>query len=498
MCDGAHFKKVEIMTRDERQYISASRWEHSTSFGSNKPFWGTVQAPTGFGKSFTAVKTIERYFTAVDEGKIVPNDDIEYDVVIVSTLTEVVKQLRELVNVKFPDKNILVTTIQALSQKYDMNLPLYCGLYIIDEVHTLYQATEEGKVFHTFLSNVVRPFAKFAMSATSKFRDKRHQKFLSECPIVDTVTEQECIKNNWITSYIQLNVPVNLTRPEQADLFLIEEEMQKCAKYLPTNPMDGAIKMTRGGKVRGKQYSAIQFATYWAKHNGWDESSFNPAVANYEPGILINTSKKYIACVKARRELLAACSEKLDAVETILNMVPEPAMVFCFRTETASVLAANLRQKGISAAAFHSNIESMPVIDPDTGDYYRIKSGAKKGEIKYFGKSTLKSMFLEAFRSGDLQCFVSVKSANTGLDLKNATLQINLNRQPEEQHIQTIGRVRRFDSENPDKVSIIINLFVSGTSDEFALKRAVGDTTAKTIEGMETLYFNLQKQGVEI
>lgn len=185
------------MTRTERQQEGIEKWKAAGCRG-------TLNFATGVGKTHTALMAIERVLRVNPKTKIV---------IIVPT--KVLKDQWEL-NIEKQqidaDINVLVINTAA-KQLFD------CNFLIIDELH---KSNADG--FRRIFENC-HPALILGLTATYERLDQKHKEVTDKyCPVCDTITTIEAVKNGWLSEYKEYKVllDVDLTEYNKANTVFLQ------------------------------------------------------------------------------------------------------------------------------------------------------------------------------------------------------------------------------------------------------------------------------------
>ena len=169
------------MTRDERQDLVINKWKAAGCRS-------TVVANTGFGKTRTALKAMQRVLNKAPTAIIV---------VIVPTKIlkdQWIKQLNEW--------NITATVmvINTAAKK-----PFYCNFLVLDEAHK-YNSVYFSKVFENCNPKLI-----LGLTATYERLDSREKEIMDKyCPVCDTITLEESVNNGWTAPYTLYKVVLDV------------------------------------------------------------------------------------------------------------------------------------------------------------------------------------------------------------------------------------------------------------------------------------------------
>lgn len=172
-------------SRLERQKKVIQKWI-------NNKYVGTLQAVTGFGKTYTAILAILLIRSVRENAKII---------VVVPTIYLREQWLGELEEFNIFNIEILIINT-ACKNKFS------CDLLIIDEVHTT-GAEQFSEVFTNIDYKAI-----FCLTATLERADGKEELIKLYSPIIDTITLQEALEKEYISNYKLYNIPIELTSTE--------------------------------------------------------------------------------------------------------------------------------------------------------------------------------------------------------------------------------------------------------------------------------------------
>lgn len=339
------------MTRDERQLSFVNTFK-------NKKGTGTLLAATGFGKTFCAFLVLEKMFKLTPKLKVlivVPTENLkdqwEYKI----------KQL------KFPNCNVkIVNTACKIKDYYDF--------VILDEVHMY-----GGDIFKGVF-DIPRKYI-LGLTATIDPHSDINKLIKQNCPVIDSISLEECKTNGWVADFEVYNLKVQFTPKEQSEYNKVEYTYRYAEKLL-------------GGKFEA-------FSTA----NEWKESE--------------DLEKKKVAflywnAMQRRKRIVINAENKIKVAVDILNKYPDKkALVF-----SESITLANQIKKGVGkrCAVYHSKLPQ----------HEKVKT------LKLFNEST------------ELSVISSVQALNAGADIPACSLGIVTSGNSKEiSDLQRTGRVVR-------------------------------------------------------
>ncbi len=280
------------MNRDARQVEGLRKWRQSS-------FQGIAEYPTGFGKTYTAIRAILG---------MISKKQIKSVLVVVPTITLKEQWEKELAKKKVKIAEVYVIN-SAVKKTHDIDF------LILDEVHR-YAA-------ETFKEIFVRTKYKYilGLTATLERDDGLHEIILKQMPVFDTITIEEALQHSWISPYKIFNVQVPFTPDDLAAY----KKADNSFKYF-------AMQMGRGGQ-------AFDTAKLWIGSD--DPTERGKAAAYYNS-------------LRTRKKLCLNNVNKVAAVKTIIDLFPNRnGLTFSANTDFADSLQNVLG--GISMT-FHSKL----------------------------------------------------------------------------------------------------------------------------------------------
>lgn len=463
------------MTKDQRQEISLDNWQDAG-------YQGTVVATTGFGKTVIAIKAIPR---------IKPKT-----VRILIPRVHLFKQWKETIDnwlAAYTDPiDIKIWTVQeCVENRYTDDV----DLLIVDELHMFFTSTSIRTLgFSSYIDgSKIKAKARLGLTATYRLKNNAHKMWENIWPIVDQITRREARENGWVSEFVTYNLMIELTNENQIKYNELTEEIGKyIGKFERKTQPNGyrlASFLVHGGTsdINRQWYPGYKWAISVAKELGYDGSKDH----EYSPDKLMGYAKRLMESTRERKELLEISNEKIEVVlDLLLQCRPEKTIVFSESTKLPDIIEREI-QKLIpreEVVKYHSNMESVPLRD-ETGEFITYKSGAKRGQVKLFGKDSLKKYALEAIKNDPkVWLLLSAKALDTGLDAPNLKYGIVTSGSfKPEQQTQRTGRVIRI--QHPDDECYVINVAFKNTIEYARLKATIGDDeTVIWVEDVNSIF----------
>jgi len=257
---------------------------------------GTLEACTGFGKTYTAILAIEALNKQQPGNKtlvIVPTIHLK------AQWTEQVEHLDEV--------TVLVVNT-AIKYAHDVNL------LILDEIHN-YATNVFGAVFERVTYKKI-----LGLTATVSRQDGNDYLLRQKAPIIDTVKLEEALSAGYVSPFRVLNVPVYLNDHDR-------EEYQKLSKNF-------SYYFSKFGNDFGQAMNCLkseQACENFARRSVNDADqirinaiNFNRNMAKRKKMLYMNQSKVdsvYRLCTEIQRKTITF-SESVDFAEAITAQLP--------------------------------------------------------------------------------------------------------------------------------------------------------------------------------
>lgn len=294
-----------------------------------------------------------------------------------------------------------------------------------------------------------------------------------KAPIVDTISQKECIAKGWISDIIKINLSVPLTRQEVENLADIDKKIRGAlSKFGGFDALRNCMNMENA-----KSYAAMYYP-----------NEDNISKAKELLVIAVNGHR----LIKKRQEFLYKTERKVDAAVKLVNELKLKTITFSQSTDFADEVAAKL---GPSAAVYHSNLvtkmfdvkvpkivakyESVKkLILANPGATYCHKGDKYEVLIPKVQKRGIKAQLTKAvedFKTGSngITTICTAKALDAGADFDNAELGLDCSRVSNTtQETQRNGRIaRNFTySDGTKKRGVYISLYIQNSQDEVWLR----------------------------
>jgi superfamily II DNA or RNA helicase len=375
-------------------------------------------------------------------------------------------------------------------------------LMIIDEIHR-FTAPEWFKIID---GTYIKYNRIIGLTATFPANGEGEQ-ISKYCPVIDVISRDEAISKHWISGIVEYNLKLDLSDEDKLKYEKYSTPISETlAKFRdlkrvfldydgkPIFNSDFALILSCfvGHVVKTGPYNKMEyvkgnnFRQSIARNKGWHPELDLNNELNRKTDILWNPSsleieaKKFKYFIERRQDLLINNSIKLEKVVELFDKFPVPTLCFNESVDFADRVAYKINHFSINAkltlntaVSYHSKLKSRPMIDPETNDYFRYKTGPEAGKPKPIGVDTIKNMIMEDIKNGEILFISTVRSLKEGISIPVLRMIITTAGDANPvTYLQKVGRGATIDPSDDGKVTRIINLYF----DDFVL----GDRTIKS------------------
>ena len=449
----------DLKTKVERQNEAIDIWV------SNKGV-GTFNHCPRFGKLYEGAEVVRR---------LLNKDGLAYILILVPSDIIYQQWHKHLMTLIGPidNYNVFLITLHKFTTQYNKYKEMYFKLIVIDEIHRFVSSNTTKVLIPSLVNN-----SKFRLGLLGVLPDKEDRDFIhSFAPIIDTITEREAIDNTWISDYVEYNIPLVLPDEDKIkyasysipmkDLLQQFRDLHKQFKVndvpIFDNELELIIACYSGKKLLGTYASSDKVRQVVAKLAGWHHDlNFNNPVEleidnRWNPVNLYERCKTFKNLMDKRNEILINNKVKAETIISIMKECPVPTIIFNESIDFVDTVTEMLNDNGIKSVAYHSKIESRPLINPKTGQFYLKKSD---GEVKIFGKKLIKDYATKGLNAGYFITLVTVKSLDEGFTCESIEQVITTAGSTNPvNYSQRIARGNTINPYNKEKVTRVLNLF---------------------------------------
>lgn len=419
-------------SRYQRQLLGGEKWKANGGVG-------TLQYPTGVGKTFVAVNIIMK--------KMQEKDPTRNFVVVVPTV-----ELKLQWEQHLEDAGINFYTVYVINTIINDGVEITCDLLVLDEIHR-YASDKFKDVFQLVIYKYI-----LGLTATLARMDQKHWFIANFCPVVDTITPEEARKNQWTSEYREYALGITLDTAAQQDYDKVNERF---------NHYFG--KFDRDFNLMMECLSSSEACKKFAYQMGWTNS--NAQTHSWSPVKIRFYSFKANEAMQDRKRMLYNTTTKLQVVLDISkHLMRRKTIIFSESTDFADNVALSI---GHQCKAYHSNLE--PIIE--------TRRVLEKGQViekpKKISATLQKRRIVDSFKKGKLRIISTAKALDEGFDVPDIEVAIvaSYTSNPT-QKIQRRGRaIRKWDFKSgKSKKALIIYLYIKNTQEEVWLKKSLKDS----------------------
>ena len=272
-------KQLELFTpytRDERQDIGVKTWiKHKCK--------GTLEYPTGTGKTFTAVKALRLVFSKYPHLRtliVVPTQNLQ-------------DQWQEYID----NEGWMNCDIQVINTVIRHSWT--CDILIIDEIHRV-AADQFQEIFKCVTYKYI-----LGLTATFERLDGRETIINKYCPVIDKITTEEALFNGWISKYKEYAVLL-----EVDDIDEYNELNKEFYEHFSFFSMDFGLVMSLTGKPG--VYNRIRLSERMCPRGSKEERS------RVLKSIIIHTAG-FMRCMQARKKFINNHIKKIEIARKIIE-----------------------------------------------------------------------------------------------------------------------------------------------------------------------------------
>ncbi len=426
---------------------------------------GTIEAATGFGKSIIACIALKKIVLANPE---------RHAMVVVPT-RQLKEQWEEVLKAFGLEKNATVFVINSIALK---EVTYNVDFLIIDEIHMM-AADKFSRIFKLVNYKWI-----MGLTATIDRLDGKEHLLKQYAPVVKTIPQKMAIERGWINNFVEMNVPVFLTRDEKAGLHNLSKQIRYYAAKF--GDFDEMRKCMNFGNATA--YAQLYFP------------QDNPKEKAAE---LVKDAVQGQRCVQKRQEFLYKTQHKVEATVDLINEFGLKTITFSQSTAFADEVR---KAVGARAVAYHSNLETIVRNETKTKDYKQMQAALlfadkiggtfiKKGgrnpekpyrvkwkELRKVGAMTRKKEAIEQFskQAGKIDVICTAKALDQGFDVPDVQLGVDASRTSNPtQHTQRTGRIARkfMYKDGTEKQGLYVNFYVPDSRDEQWLRKCQKNST---------------------
>lgn len=282
----------EPISKEERQAECVEKWiQHKCR--------GTIEAATGFGKTFVAIKAIKRVLRKYPNFKIL--------VIVPTELLQT--QWRQ----RLEDNGITNCGVHVINTAINYNWD--CDILILDECHR-FAADTFSKVFSKIKYRLI-----LGLTATLKRLDEKHVIIEKFCPVVDTIPLEVAIQNGWVSDFTEYKVYLDV------DLTQYKEYNREFTSHFEFFNYDFKLASSMVGEHGFRNRVAYRDMLYNGSDSERKREIFN-SITYHAVGLM--------RTMQQRKDFINSHPDKIRIVRTIIGYRPNSKiMTFSATTKIA-------------------------------------------------------------------------------------------------------------------------------------------------------------------
>lgn len=396
---------------------------------------GTLEAATGFGKTWTAKLGIENLFTKYPE----KNPPAYMSPVIVVVPSKHLKDSWEKDAKEWGMDDLI--DVWIVNSYINIKKRPTCRLLILDEIHKYTGEEHRKAITRTKYKRIL------GLTATLPEDDDRRKIITKRAPVIDTVPLEECIRNEWVVPFTIFNIPVQLTEEEKKLYQKYHKQFEKPFGYFNHNLGD-VFKALRDDSFAEKMADMLDISSGQVK------------------GMASNVTRG----MQGRKDVVYGAKGKIKMAGKIARYFSDSKIIyFSERIEAANRVVEEIGRD--TARAYHSKVEGREV----DGEYY--------------GRKRMRDRNLQLFESNAIRCISATQSLDEGMNIAEIEIGAILSGSSKLlQALQRLGRTIRKKAEIA--TAKIIEVYIPGTQDETWLRkrqRSIPHERVKFVESLEEI-----------
>ena len=288
--------------RLKRQKEVISKWNH----GGRR---GTLEAVTGFGKTFVALLILQEM-----------NDNLPSGTALVIVPTQNLKKQWE-----DSIKSMGITGTRVMVINSAVKMDHHVDLLILDEIHNYMSDVFRGIFGRTEYRYIL------GLTATIDREDPRYHIISTAAPVIDTVTLKEAVRNGYVSQFQVFNLGLRMNETEEAKYKEITDAYYK-AFAIFNNRFHAAMRC-----MQDRQYLSV----FTRNLAGWDEQQ------------VLNQARAFNRAMQARKQLIYKSATKREAAKKLIEIFDVPTITFSESVDFARQMYKETQPWG---AAYHSKM----------------------------------------------------------------------------------------------------------------------------------------------
>jgi len=270
---------------------------------------GTLEAVTGFGKTFVALLILQEMNEKLPTGTsliVVPTQNLK-------------QQWEDSIN----EMHITNATVMVINSAVKMNHNV--DLLILDEIHNYMSEVFRGIFACTDYRYIL------GLTATLDAEDPRFHVISQAAPVIDTITLHEAVRNDYVSQFQVFNLGLRMSENEEKNYKLVTDDYYK-AFAIFNNRFHSAMRC-----MTDRQYLSV----FTRNLAGWDEQQ------------VLNQARAFNRAMQKRKQLIYKSATKREAAKKLIEIFDVPTITFSESVDFAIQMNKETQPWG---AAYHSKM----------------------------------------------------------------------------------------------------------------------------------------------
>lgn len=255
---------------------------------------GTLEAVTGFGKTFVALLILQEMNERMPTGKAL---------IIVPT-----QNLKQQWEQQISDLYITNANVMVINSAVKMNHN--CDLLILDEIHN-YMSDVFSSIFACTEYRYI-----LGLTATLDKDDHRYHIIDKAAPVIDTIGLREAVRNEYVSQFQVFNLGLRMNKDEEIKYKEITDAYYKHFAIF-NNRFHSAMRC-----MTDRQYLSV----FTRNLAGWDEQQ------------VLNSARAWNRAMNSRKQLIYQSATKMEAARRLIEIFDVPTISFSESVKFANAI----------------------------------------------------------------------------------------------------------------------------------------------------------------
>ena len=255
---------------------------------------GTLEAVTGFGKTFVALLILQEMNELMPTGKAL---------IIVPTQNLKQQWEEQITNMHITNASVMVIN-SAVKMEHN------CDLLILDEIHN-YMSDVFSSIFACTEYRYI-----LGLTATLDKDDHRYHIIEKAAPVIDTIGLREAVRNEYVSQFQVFNLGLRMSEEEEAKYKEITDAYYKHFAIF-NNRFHSAMRC-----MTDRQYLSV----FTRNLAGWNEQQ------------VLNSARAWNRAMNSRKQLIYQSATKMEAARRLIEIFDVPTISFSESVKFANAI----------------------------------------------------------------------------------------------------------------------------------------------------------------